>query len=132
MPDYDGEINKCNDFITNFQDATITRDKEDPIHGKLKYMTRLQQCANKKTDTIEIELEDIREFFDSAKDQGFVERVRTNTSRYIHLFSTIIDKNLPQPSIDISDENLTSFEITMQQRRFNAANQNQFTLNSGF
>ena len=88
-------------------------------------MTRLQQFANKKTDTIEIELEDIREFFDSAKDHGFVERVRTNTQRYIQLFSNIIDKNLPQPSIDISDENLTSFEITMQQRRFNAANQNQ-------
>jgi len=56
MPDYDGEkskylqvsyqlncfiyIGKCTDFITSFQDTSILdRADEDPIHGKLKYMT---------------------------------------------------------------------------------------------
>jgi len=84
LPDYDGEINKCTDFITTFQDPSI---KEDPIHGKLKYMATLQKVANKQLEGIEIELEDIREFFNSAKDSGFVERVRINTTRYINLFS---------------------------------------------
>jgi len=32
-------IGKCTDFITSFQDTTLTRAEEDPIHGKLKYMT---------------------------------------------------------------------------------------------
>jgi hypothetical protein len=39
VPDYPGEIAKCQNFITTFQDPTITRANEDPIHGKLKYMT---------------------------------------------------------------------------------------------
>lgn len=64
IPDYDGETNKCTEFITSFQDPAITRQNEDPIHGKLKYMTKLQKVANRQTDVIEIELEDIREFFD--------------------------------------------------------------------
>ena len=41
-PDYDGEVAKCTDFITTFQDPSITRAKEDVIHGKLKYMIKLQ------------------------------------------------------------------------------------------
>lgn len=83
MPDYDGEINKCQEFITSFQDPSITRSKEDPIHGKLKYMTKLQNVANRISNIIEIELEDLKEFFDQAKDSGFIERVEVNTYRYI-------------------------------------------------
>jgi len=47
LPDYDGETIKCTEFITTFQDPSIPRSKEDPIHGKLKYMTKLQKVANK-------------------------------------------------------------------------------------
>lgn len=121
-PDYDGEINKCTEFITSFQDPSITRNKEDPIHGKLKYMTKLQNVANRSTIIIEIELEDIREFFDQAKDSGFVKRVCVNTHRYVQLFSTIIDQHMPAPSINILEDSLSATEITMQQRRFNAQN----------
>lgn len=83
IPDYDGEISKCTDFVTTFQDPTITRNKEDHIHGKLKYMIKLQEVANRQASIIEIELEDIKEFFDSAKDHGFIERVQNNTYRYV-------------------------------------------------
>jgi hypothetical protein len=34
-------LDKATEFITQFQDATISSAKEDPIHGKLKYMTQL-------------------------------------------------------------------------------------------
>jgi uncharacterized glyoxalase superfamily protein PhnB len=91
LPDYDGETNKCQEFIRTFQDPSITRKNEDPVHGKLKYMTKLQSVSNRKSETIEIELEDIKEFFDSAKDAGFVERVRLNTHRYVQLFCSVID-----------------------------------------
>ena len=47
--------------------------------------------ANREDLSVEIELEDIKEYFDSAKDHGFVERVRENTTRYIELFSQVID-----------------------------------------
>ena len=131
LPDYDGEINKITDFVTTFQDPTISRAKEDPIHGKLKYMTKLQGVADRKQLNVEIELEDIREFFDSAKDSAFVERVRTNTHRYVKLFSTIVDTHMPQPSIEIPEEAMSSFEIVMQQRRFNAQNAKQAMVAQG-
>ena len=131
VPDYPGEIAKCQNFITTFQDPTITRANEDPIHGKLKYMTQLQKIANKQSEIIEIELDDIQDFFDSAKDQGFVERVRTNTKRYIQLFSDVIDQHMPQPSIVIAQEDMSSFDIVMQQRRFNAANARQAMIAQG-
>lgn len=41
LPDYEGERSKCVEFITSFRDETITRDKEDPVHGQLKYMIQL-------------------------------------------------------------------------------------------
>jgi hypothetical protein len=41
VPDYEGDKNKCQEFITTFQDPTITRADEHPIHGKLKYMIQL-------------------------------------------------------------------------------------------
>ena len=131
LPDYEGEINKITDFITTFQDPTISRANEDPIHGKLKYMTKLQSVADRKQTAIEVELEDIKEFFDSAKDHGFVERVRVNTHRYVQLFSQIVDAHMPQPSIEIPEEALSAFEIVMQQRRFNAQNAKQAMIAQG-
>jgi uncharacterized glyoxalase superfamily protein PhnB len=55
----------------------------------------LQKVANKESQIIEIELEDLKEFFDSIRERGFVERVRINTTRYIALFSSIIDQSMP-------------------------------------
>ena len=107
-------IDKATEFITQFQDATISNANEDPIHGKLKYMTQLQKVANRESLEIEIELEDLREFFDSARDHGFVERIRTNTARYMSLFSETIDKHMPQPSRDFTDDDHSAFDIVMQ------------------
>jgi hypothetical protein len=58
-------------------------------------MTMLQKVANKESLIVEIELEDLKEFFDSIRERGFVERVRINTTRYIALFSSIIDQAMP-------------------------------------
>lgn len=88
-------------------------------------MIQLQKIANKQQECIEIELNDLEEFFDSARDHGFVERVKMNTSRYISIFSNIIDKNLPQPSVDPTEGVQSSYDIQMAQRRFNAVNAQQ-------
>ena len=58
-------------------------------------MTMLQRVANRENFEIEIEIEDLNDYFDSARDHGFVERVRTNTARYMSIFSEIIDKHMP-------------------------------------
>lgn len=94
-------------------------------------MIQLQKIADRDQEVIEIELPDLEEFFDSARDHGFVERVRMNTSRYVTLFSQIVDKNLPQPSKDLGDAFQTSYDIQMAQRRFNAVNANQAMIAQG-
>ena len=57
--------------------------------------------------------------FSQIREAGFVERVRTNTVRYIDLFSEVIDKLIPHPSIEIKESEFKPEEILMQQRRFN-------------
>jgi len=77
-------------------------------------MTQLQKVANRENLQIEIELEDLKEFFDSARDHGFVERIRTNTARYMAIFSEVIDKHMPQPSREFTEDEHSCFDIVMQ------------------
>ena len=57
--------------------------------------------------------------FSTAKEYGFVERIMTNTNRYVSLFAQVMDTNMPAPSINFKEEDLSTFEITMNQRRAN-------------
>jgi DNA replication licensing factor MCM7 len=70
-------------------------------------------------------------YFSGHTDRGFVERVVTNTARYIALFSQAIDTNMPSPSINFNDEDLSTFDIIMQQRKSNLANAINNAVNSG-
>jgi DNA replication licensing factor MCM7 len=83
LPDYDAERTRCAEFITTFQDPRL----KDPIHGKLKYMAQLQQVANRQAKVVQIEIDDVKEFFSAARDSHFCDRMRINTSRYIDLFA---------------------------------------------
>jgi DNA replication licensing factor MCM7 len=62
-------------------------------------MTMLQAVVNKERNLVMIEMDDLHEFFSANKDRGFIDRVKTNTQRYIKLFSSVIDSNLPLPSV---------------------------------
>mmetsp|Transcript_16126 Transcript_16126/g.11370 ORF Transcript_16126/g.11370 Transcript_16126/m.11370 type:complete len:100 (-) Transcript_16126:2061-2360(-) len=95
---------------------------EDALHGKLKYMSMLQKVSNKQCKTIEITLEDIQDHFNNNRDAGFLERVKCNTDRYIKLFCMVIDKEMPVPSINFREEDKTTFDVIMEQRRFNLQN----------
>ena len=75
--------------------------------------------ANKQSKTVHIEVEDIKEFFTAAKDQGFVNRIMINTTRYVDLISKKIDELMPQPTVNFKEEDLSTFEVIMQQRKFN-------------
>jgi hypothetical protein len=52
-----------------------------------------------------------------------VDRIRQNTMRYVSLFSHAIDQNMPQPTINFRDDKLSTFEILMNQRRYNVQQQ---------
>lgn len=68
---------------------------------------------------IEIEIDDIKDFFSANRDHGFVERVTRNVCTYIKLFYEVIDVHMPKPSVNFRDEDMTSFDVIMEQRRFN-------------
>ena len=62
----------------------------------------------------------------SVKERGFIERVLTNSARYVSLFSQVIDVNMPTHSINFKDEDQTTQDVIMAQRKFNM---NQAQLN---
>jgi DNA replication licensing factor MCM7 len=94
-------------------------------------MIQLQKVANRQSNIIEIELDDLKEFFATIRDMRFVERVRINTSRYIGLFSSVIDTAMPMPTVQAREEDQTTFDIVMQQRRYNAMNAQQAMIAQG-
>lgn len=57
--------------------------------------------------------------YSSGKEAFFVDRIRVNTMRYVSLFSQVIDAHMPQPTVNFREDQLTTFDILMNQRRFN-------------
>ena len=47
--------------------------------------------------------------------------------RYVSLFASVIDANMPQPTVNFREDQLTTFEILMNQRRFNVQQAMQVT-----
>ena len=107
LPDYDSERIRCSEFITTFQDPRL----KDPVHGKLKYMIELQKVANRQSKVIQLELDDIKEYFNAARDSKFCERLRVNTTRHIELFAQVIDANMPKPSVNLSERDKLPYDI---------------------
>lgn len=48
-----------------------------------------------------------------------MDRIKQNTTRYVSLFSAAIDANMPGPTVNFRDDQLSTFEILMNQRKFN-------------
>lgn len=57
--------------------------------------------------------------YSSTRDTAFVERVRCNAARYVQLFYEAIDKNMPQPTVNLRDEDMTAADVIMEQRIHN-------------
>jgi hypothetical protein len=53
---------------------------------------------------VEIHLEDVELFFKLESEIDFVEAIKSNTKRYITLFSESADKCFPQRSIPLTTE----------------------------
>lgn len=52
--------------------------------------------------------------FSANRDQGFIERIVRNAATYVKIFHEIIDANMPKPSMNFRDEDLTSFDVIME------------------
>jgi hypothetical protein len=42
-----------------------------------------------------------------------------NAATYVKIFYEVIDIHMPKPSLNFRDEDMTSFDVIMDQRKFN-------------
>lgn len=106
-------------------DREMTPDVNDILLPK--YMKILQQISNRQLDTVTIELDDLKIFFDRqneldgySESQGpssnIVKEVLKNTSHYVELFSQAVDDVMPEPVVDINYED-SVIDVILHQRR---------------
>ncbi|KAK4659032.1 Mini-chromosome maintenance protein 7 [Podospora pseudocomata] len=72
------------------------RGTKEPVH---KYKLMLQELADRKTNEVAIELDDIHTFEeDLGLELKLVESIEKNTKHYVEILSRAIDKLMPQPT----------------------------------
>ncbi|KAF9566354.1 MCM-domain-containing protein [Agrocybe pediades] len=77
-------------------------------------MNLQQRIANRDQQMLSIDLEDILAHQHTVNE--LVSRIRNNTRRYVSLFSEVVDKLMPQPTKDISDQDEV-IDVILHQRR---------------
>lgn len=94
--------------IGDIQDGLDSQDKTP------KYVHQLQQIANRDLQMLVIDLEDLHKFEGTVA--RLVSRIRQNTRRYVSLFCEVVDKLLPPPTKDISEQDEV-IDVILHQRR---------------
>lgn len=119
-PDFEQDLARIKEFLRNFETVEGKRREK-------KYMTILQQVANKETKLVEINTEDLESFFSSEEQLPLLEGIFKNTKRYLSLFYDAVDNLLPFPTkqLNIEETMEGKEEITQRQRVQNIQNQNQ-------
>ncbi|PPR01493.1 hypothetical protein CVT26_015116 [Gymnopilus dilepis] len=108
--------NQEKDLEQDFADIDIHGDDDvsNPETRSLKYMKQLQRIANRDQQMLTIDLEDVLAHEGTVSD--LVSRIRNNTRRYVNLFSEVVDKLMPQPTKDISEQDEV-IDVILHQRR---------------
>ncbi|KAF9265675.1 MCM-domain-containing protein [Marasmius fiardii PR-910] len=125
--DYEAEKEKISNFLSTFKstdkdlDTTFSNisitDEVDPEQlerQSIKYMYQLQQIANRDQQMLIVDLEDIHTHENTVTE--LVERIQHNARRYVNLFSEVVDKLMPIPTKDISDQDEV-IDVLLHQRR---------------
>ncbi|KAF8911018.1 MCM2/3/5 family-domain-containing protein [Gymnopilus junonius] len=125
---YDDEKERITDFLSKFkgnQEKDLEQDfanididgDNDTTNGGTrspKYIKQLQRIANRDQQMLVIDLEDVLAHESTMSE--LVSRIRNNTRRYVTLFSEVIDKLVPQPTKDISEQDEV-IDVILHQRR---------------
>ena len=92
---YKQEEETCKKFLQEFQ----LRDADDSID--FKYLNMLQKVANRETDVVAIDMDDLQEY-----DDNLSASVARNTLRYSTLFANVIDEMDMKPTVELQNETL--------------------------
>ncbi|KDR81703.1 hypothetical protein GALMADRAFT_221568 [Galerina marginata CBS 339.88] len=125
---YEDEKDRINDFLSKFkgsQEKDLERDFANIAFDEQiglanaetqsrKYIQQLQRIANRDQQMLVIDLEDILAHEGTISE--LVSRIRNNTRRYVNLFSEVVDKLMPQPTKDISEQDEV-IDVILHQRR---------------
>ncbi|WWC72895.1 uncharacterized protein I206_106859 [Kwoniella pini CBS 10737] len=98
-----------NDLADNMSDLNV----RDRSRSKAKYIKKLRKVANRQTEEIVIDLQDIKNF---SNDHTLLYNITRNTRRYIQLFCDVVDKIMPEADHDL-DHTSDVLDLIMQQRR---------------
>ena len=102
--DYSQATQKLVAFLTSFEE-----DGLDDVERK--YVTKLQEVANRLTRVVEVYLDDV----EANLGDEMAERIERNAHRYKQLFADAIDSVMPEPTVDIVDEDVA--DVLMSSRR---------------
>ena len=102
--DYSQATQKLVAFLTSFEE-----DGLDDVERK--YVTKLQEVANRLTRVVEVCLDDV----EANLGDEMAERIERNAHRYKQLFADAIDSVMPEPTVDIVDEDVA--DVLMSSRR---------------
>jgi DNA replication licensing factor MCM7 len=102
--DYSQATQKLVAFLTSFEE-----DGLDDVERK--YVTKLQEVANRLTRIVEVYLDDV----EANLGDEMAERIERNAHRYKQLFADAIDSVMPEPTVDIVDEDVA--DVLMSSRR---------------
>ena len=94
--DYKQATEKLIAFLQSFE--------EDDLDGQVerKYVKKLQEVANRLTRVVEIFLDDV----EANLGDEMAGRIERNAHRYKQLFADAIDSVMPEPTVDIVDEDV--------------------------
>lgn len=124
LADYKDQTEQVVDFLRNFkgkQDTAIDEyamEAADMDAGQPKYVQQLQRVANRELATLIFELEDLKEFND---DRRLLNDIISNTKSYCKIICQAIDEVMPQPTVDLGDDEEVMDVIMHQRRMRNAA-----------
>lgn len=93
------------DFMDEDDETGERRRQEKQKKGpQYKYKEILQLLADRKTDEIIVDLDDLAEWESQQGDEGLhlLDSVTMNTKHYVDVVSKAVDKAMPAPSADVS------------------------------
>jgi hypothetical protein len=86
----------------------------DDRYGRKKYLIRLvrplqiqQEIADEDSRCLEIVYEDVDTFFHKEDERLILESLRTNTKRYVEIFTDIAEQLMPKRQKPINAEDVT-------------------------